>query len=78
MLLKEVESSKPHAERKNMNQVGEVMEIMTQSISGAELTTKTMLSKYEASAKSAMDIEGVVGKLMRETGCWRIYGCSGY
>ena len=27
-----------------------------------------MLSKYEASAKSAMDIEGVVGKLMRELG----------
>jgi len=65
--VKEVESSN-RTLTENMNQVGEVMEIMTQSISGAELTTKTMLSKYEASAKSAMDIEGVVGKLMRELG----------
>lgn len=65
--VKEVESSN-RTLTENMNQVGEVMEIMTQSISGAELTTKTMLSKYEASAKSAMDIEGVVGKLMSELG----------
>ena len=65
--VKEVESSN-RTLTENMNQVGEVMEVMTQSISGAELTTKTMLSKYEASAKSAMDIEGVVGKLMRELG----------
>uniref|UniRef100_UPI003FF0ACDC methyl-accepting chemotaxis protein n=1 Tax=Lachnospira sp. TaxID=2049031 RepID=UPI003FF0ACDC len=65
--VKEVESSN-RTLTENMNQVGEVMEIMTQSISGAELTTKTMLSKYEASAKSAMDIESVVGKLMSELG----------
>ena len=65
--VKEVESSN-RTLTENMNQVGEVMEIMTQSISGAELTTKTMLSKYEASAKSAMDIENVVGKLMSELG----------
>ena len=65
--VKEVESSN-RTLTENMNQVGEVMEVMTQSISGAELTTKTMLSKYEASTKSAMDIEGVVGKLMRELG----------
>lgn len=51
-----------------MNQVGEVMDIMTESINGAEVTTKTMLSKYEASAKSALDIEQVVGKLMGELG----------
>lgn len=65
--VKEVETSNQTL-TDNMQQVGEVMEVMTQSISGAELTTKTMLSKYEASAKSAMDIEGVVGKLMRELG----------
>ena len=65
--VKEVESSN-RTLTENMNQVGEVMEVMTQSISGAELTTKTMLSKYEASAKSAMDIESVVGKLMSELG----------
>lgn len=52
----------------NMNQVGEVMQIMTESISNAEQTTKTMLSKYEASARSAMDIEAVVGELMEELG----------
>lgn len=52
----------------NMNQVGEVMGVMTESISDAEQTTKTMLSKYEASAKSAIDIESVVGELMEELG----------
>lgn len=52
----------------NMNQVGEVMQIMTESINNAEQTTKTMLSKYEASDRSAMDIEDVVGELMEELG----------
>ena len=51
-----------------MNQVGAVMNDMTESINKAELTTRTMLSKYESSAKSAMDIEDVVGKLMEELG----------
>lgn len=52
----------------NMNQVGEIMQIMIESINNAEQTTKTMLSKYEASAKSATDIESVVGELMEELG----------
>lgn len=52
----------------NMNQVDEIMQIMTESINNAEQTTKTMLSKYEASAKSATDIESVVGELMEELG----------
>ncbi len=65
--VKEVETSNQTL-TDNMNQVGEVMEVMTQSISGAELTTKTMLSKYEASAESALEIEGVVGELMEELG----------
>ena len=65
--VKEVETSNQTL-TDNMHQVGEVMEVMTQSISGAELTPKTMLSKYEASAKSALDIESVVGKLMEELG----------
>lgn len=52
----------------NMNQVGEIMQIMTENINNAEQTTKTMLSKYEASAKSATDIESVVGELMEELG----------
>ena len=65
--VKEVETSNQTL-TDNMQQVGEVMEVMTQSINGAELTTRTMLSKYEASAKSALDIESVVGKLMEELG----------
>ena len=60
--VKEVETSNQTL-TDNMQQVGEVMEVMTQSINGAELTTRTMLSKYEASAKSALDIESVVGNL---------------
>ena len=52
----------------NMRQVCDVMEIMTGSINDAEETTKTMLSKYEESAKSAINIETVVGQLMEELG----------
>ncbi len=52
----------------NMKQVGEVMEVMTGSISGAEETTKAMLSKYDESVRSAVSIENVVGKLMEELG----------
>ncbi len=52
----------------NMKQVCEVMEVMTESINEAEVTTKTMLSKYEESAKSAISIETVVGHLMEELG----------
>lgn len=48
--VKEVEHSNQTL-TDNMNQVGEVMEAMTESINGAELTTRTMLSKYESSAK---------------------------
>lgn len=52
----------------NMKQVCEVMEIMTASINSAEETTKTMLSKYDESARSAVEIENVVGHLMEELG----------
>lgn len=52
----------------NMKQVCEVMEVMTGSISDAEETTRTMLSKYEESARSALNIENVVGHLMEELG----------
>lgn len=52
----------------NMKQVCEVMEVMTKSIDGAEDTTKTMLSKYDESVKSAISIETVVGHLMEELG----------
>ena len=65
--VKEVETSNKTL-TDNMNQVGAVMNDMTESINKAELTTRTMLSKYESSAKSAIDIEDVVGKLMEELG----------
>ena len=65
--VKEVETSNKTL-TDNMNQVGAVINDMTESINKAELTTRTMLSKYESSAKSAMDIEDVVGKLMEELG----------
>ena len=44
------------------------MEVMTERINKAEQTTQTMLSKYEESANSALNIESVVGKLMGELG----------
>ena len=65
--VKEVETSNQTLAN-NMDEVGEVMQIMTESISEAELTTKTMLGKYDASVESAAEIEDVVGKLMEELG----------
>lgn len=65
--FKEVENSNQTLED-NMKQVCDVMEVMTESINQAESTTKTMLSKYAESAKSAIDIETVVGHLMEELG----------
>ena len=65
--FKEVENSNQTLED-NMKQVCDVMDVMTESINEAEATTKTMLSKYAESAKSAMDIETVVGHLMEELG----------
>ena len=65
--VKEVEASNKIL-TDNMHQVCEVMESMTGRITNAELTTKEMLSKYEESAKSAVDIETVVGHLMEELG----------
>ena len=52
----------------NMQQVCDLMGVMTERIDRAESTTKEMLSKYDESAKNAGDIETVVGKLMEELG----------
>ena len=65
--VKEVEASNKTL-TDNMQQVCEIMEVMTERINNAELTTKEMLNKYEESAKSAVDIETVVGHLMEELG----------
>ncbi len=65
--VKEVENSNTLMVS-NMQQVCDVMAIMTGSIAEAENTTKAMISKFEESAKSAQDIEVVVGHLMEELG----------
>ncbi|MBQ7944561.1 MAG: PilZ domain-containing protein [Lachnospiraceae bacterium] len=65
--VKEVENSNTLMVS-NMKQVCDVMEIMTGSIAEVENTTKAMISKFEESAKSAQDIEVVVGHLMEELG----------
>ncbi len=65
--VKEVETSnKTLAD--NMQQVCELMEVMTERINRAEFTTREMLSKYEESANNAGNIETVVGHLMEELG----------
>lgn len=52
----------------NMNQVSEVMELMTASIVEADTTTKVMRSKYEETYNNVNEIEEVVGKLIEELG----------
>ena len=65
--VKEVESSN-RTLADNMQQVCTLMEVMTERIDRAEYTTNEMLSKYDESAKSAENIETVVGNLMEELG----------
>ncbi len=52
----------------NMNQVSEVMDLMTASIVEADTTTKVMRSKYEETYNNVNEIEEVVGKLIEELG----------
>lgn len=52
----------------NMRQVNDVMEIMTQSIAGADENTRIMRSKYQETSVNVINIEKVVGKLIRELG----------
>ena len=65
--VKEVENSNKTL-TSNMNQVCTLMDVMTEKIDQAEVTTKEMLSKYDESAKSAENIESIVGHLMVELG----------
>ena len=50
----------------NMSQITEVMGTMTDCVSNAGETTKTMLSKYGETAVNVGNIENVVNKLMME------------
>lgn len=52
----------------NMSQITEVMGTMTDCVSNAGETTRTMLSKYEETAVNVGNIENVVNKLMKELG----------
>lgn len=52
----------------NMNQVSEVMDLMTTSIADADETTKVMRSKYEETSNNVNNIENIVGKLIIELG----------
>ena len=52
----------------NMQQICDVMDLMTESIADADSTTKTMRSKYEETAENVVNIEKVVGKLIEELG----------
>lgn len=65
--VKEVETSNKTL-IDNMQQVCELMSVMTDRINLADFTTKEMLSKYDESARSAENIETVVGHLMEELG----------
>lgn len=52
----------------NMRQVTEVMELMTESISNAEESTRVMRSKYVETSDNVEHIETTVGKLIEELG----------
>ncbi len=52
----------------NMQQVTEVMGLMTQSITNADDNTKVMRSKYEETSANVTRIESVVGQLVEELG----------
>lgn len=71
--MKDVEHSNQNMVN-NMKEICDVMEIMTDSIRNADDTTKTMLSKYEESARNVDTIETVVGKLMEELGAGGFMG----
>lgn len=52
----------------NMKQICEVMEVMTQSIENADMTTKSMLGKYEETSVNVENIGKVVGDLLEKLG----------
>ena len=65
--MKDVETSNQNMVE-NMQQICDVMQIMTECVSNADTTTKTMLSKYAETANNVNKIEDVVGKLIEELG----------
>lgn len=52
----------------NMKQICDVMEIMTESVYGADQNTRVMRSKYDETMRNVTKIEDTVGKLVEELG----------
>lgn len=73
--MREVEESNKNMVE-NMNQVSEVMELMTQSIAVADDTTRIMKSKYAETSANVINIEQVVGKLIEELGAGGFMGAK--
>lgn len=65
--MSEVEDSNQNMVN-NMNQVSEVVELMTENISVADDTVKIMRSKYDETSTNVIRIENVVGTLIEDLG----------
>lgn len=52
----------------NMNEVGNVMEMMTASITEADENTRVMRSKYTETTSNVLNISAIVGQLIEELG----------
>ena len=52
----------------NMNQISEVMDLMTASITEADENTRVMRSKYAETTANVMNISTIVGQLIEELG----------
>lgn len=65
--MKEVEESNQNMVS-NMQQICDVMVVMTQSVENADHATKTMLSKYQETSTNVESIETIVGGLMKQLG----------
>ena len=58
----------------NMQQICDVMAVMTENIGEADATTKIMRSKYEETSQNVINIEQVVGRLIEELGAGGFMG----
>ena len=65
--MKDVENSNQNMVD-NMQQICDVMQVMTECVNNADSTTQAMLSKYEETATNVNKIEDVVGKLIEQLG----------
>lgn len=65
--MKEVEESNRNMVN-NMQQICEVMDVMTKSVENADYATKTMLGKYQETSANVESIETIVGGLIKQLG----------